>query len=180
MFYSYSLGVVEPESFDLPNTHSERLSKLASWGLPLCPDISTAEGGTGCLEYYNLILSKRDALPYDIDGVVFKVDEISIQQTLGFVARAPRWAIAQKFPAQEEVTTLLDVEFQVGRTGAMGVTMDKIVSNRFVQILKLHYLINVFTKGLNDTLTSFFQTDIYQPSLGYNNTTLVVRLNGGL
>jgi DNA ligase (NAD+) len=68
----------------------------------------------------------------------------------------------------------------VGRTGAMGVTMDKIVSNRFVQILKLHYLINVFTKGLNDTLTSFFQTDIYQPSLGYNNTTLVVRLNGGL
>ncbi len=180
MFYSYSLGVVEPESFDLPNTHSERLNKLASWGLPLCPDISTAEGGTGCLDYYNLILNKRDALPYDIDGVVFKVDDISIQRTLGFVARAPRWAIAQKFPAQEEVTTLVDVEFQVGRTGAMGVTMDKIVSNRFVQILKLHYLINVFTKGLNDTLTSFFQTDIYQPSLGYNNTTLVVRLNGGL
>lgn len=119
MFYSYSLGVVEPESFDLPNTHSERLNKLASWGLPLCPDISTAEGGTGCLDYYNLILNKRDALPYDIDGVVFKVDDISIQRTLGFVARAPRWAIAQKFPAQEEVTTLVDVEFQVGRTGAI-------------------------------------------------------------
>ena len=119
MFYSYSLGVVEPESFDLPSTHSERLNKLASWGLPLCPDISTAEGGTGCLDYYNLILNKRDALPYDIDGVVFKVDDISIQRTLGFVARAPRWAIAQKFPAQEEVTTLVDVEFQVGRTGAI-------------------------------------------------------------
>lgn len=119
MFYSYSLGVVEPESFDLPNTHSERLNKLASWGLPLCPDIGTAEGGTGCLDYYNLILNKRDALPYDIDGVVFKVDDISIQRTLGFVARAPRWAIAQKFPAQEEVTTLVDVEFQVGRTGAI-------------------------------------------------------------
>jgi DNA ligase (NAD+) len=119
MFYSYSLGVVEPESFELPNTHSERLNKLASWGLPLCPDISTAEGGTGCLAYYNLILNKRDALPYDIDGVVFKVDDISIQRTLGFVARAPRWAIAQKFPAQEEVTTLVDVEFQVGRTGAI-------------------------------------------------------------
>ena len=119
MFYSYSLGVVEPETFDLPNTHSERLNKLASWGLPLCPDISTAEGGTGCLDYYNLILNKRDALPYDIDGVVFKVDDISIQRTLGFVARAPRWAIAQKFPAQEEVTTLVDVEFQVGRTGAI-------------------------------------------------------------
>lgn len=119
MFYAYSLGVVQPDSFELPNSHNERLNKLASWGLPLCPDISTANGGSGCLEYYNLILNKRDALPYDIDGVVFKVDDIAIQNRLGFVARAPRWAIAQKFPAQEEVTTLIDVEFQVGRTGAI-------------------------------------------------------------
>ena len=119
MFYAYSLGVVQPDTFELPNSHSERLNKLASWGLPLCPDISTADGGNGCLEYYNLILNKRDALPYDIDGVVFKVDDIAIQNRLGFVARAPRWAIAQKFPAQEEVTTLIDVEFQVGRTGAI-------------------------------------------------------------
>lgn len=119
MFYAYSLGVVQPDTFELPSSHSERLNKLASWGLPLCPDISTADGGNGCLEYYNLILNKRDALPYDIDGVVFKVDDIAIQNRLGFVARAPRWAIAQKFPAQEEVTTLIDVEFQVGRTGAI-------------------------------------------------------------
>merc|ERR1712137_221045 len=119
MFYAYSLGVVQPDTFELPNSHSERLNKLASWGLPLCPDISTADGGNGCLEYYNHILEKRDSLPYDIDGVVFKVDDIAIQNRLGFVARAPRWAIAQKFPAQEEVTTLLDVEFQVGRTGAI-------------------------------------------------------------
>lgn len=119
MFYAYSLGVVQPESFTLPSTHSERLAQLGQWGLPLCPDIDTAEGGRGCLDYYNRILEKRDNLPYDIDGVVFKVDRIELQAALGFVARAPRWAIAQKFPAQEEVTTLLDVEFQVGRTGAI-------------------------------------------------------------
>lgn len=119
MFYAYSLGVVQPESFELPTTHSERLKQLGNWGLPLCPDIDTAEGGKGCLAYYNHILEKRDSLPYDIDGVVFKVNRIDLQDALGFVARAPRWAIAQKFPAQEEVTTLLDVEFQVGRTGAI-------------------------------------------------------------
>ena len=119
MFYAYSLGVVQPESFELPTTHSERLKQLGNWGLPLCPDIDTAEGGKGCLAYYNHILEKRDSLPYDIDGVVFKVNRIDLQNVLGFVARAPRWAIAQKFPAQEEVTKLLDVEFQVGRTGAI-------------------------------------------------------------
>ena len=119
MFYAYSLGVVQPESFELPTTHSARLAQLGKWGLPLCPDIDTAEGGKGCLNYYNHILEKRDNLPYDIDGVVFKVDRIELQNALGFVARAPRWAIAQKFPAQEEVTKLVDVEFQVGRTGAI-------------------------------------------------------------
>ncbi|MDP2534759.1 NAD-dependent DNA ligase LigA [Alteromonas stellipolaris] len=119
MFYAYSLGVVTPEDFELPRYHSARLAQLGDWGIPLCPDIDTAEGGKGCLEYYQRILTLRDDLPYDIDGVVFKVDDISVQQTLGFVARAPRWAIAQKFPAQEEITKLLDVEFQVGRTGAI-------------------------------------------------------------
>ncbi|BFT30226.1 NAD-dependent DNA ligase LigA [Alteromonas sp. D210916BOD_24] len=119
MFYAYSLGVVTPENFTLPETHSERLQQLAHWGLPLCPEIDTAMGGNGCLQYYQRILEIRESLPYDIDGVVFKVDSIDLQTTLGFVARAPRWAIAQKFPAQEEVTTLLDVEFQVGRTGAI-------------------------------------------------------------
>ncbi|GEA06816.1 DNA ligase [Alteromonas sp. KUL42] len=119
MFYAYSLGVVQPESFVLPTTHIERLRLLGEWGLPLCPEIDTAEGGEGCLTYYNRILNVRDNLPYDIDGVVFKVNQVELQQALGFVARAPRWAIAQKFPAQEEVTQLLDVEFQVGRTGAI-------------------------------------------------------------
>ncbi|MEG3768647.1 NAD-dependent DNA ligase LigA [Alteromonas sp. 14N.309.X.WAT.G.H12] len=119
MFYAYSLGVVYPEAFTLAASHSERLKSLRQWGLPICPDIAVAEGAQGCLDYYNKILTSRDNLPYDIDGVVFKVDDIAIQQTLGFVARAPRWAIAQKFPAQEEITRLVDVEFQVGRTGAI-------------------------------------------------------------
>lgn len=119
MFYAYSLGVVAPESFTLPSLHSERLAMIKRWGLPLCPEIDVAQGAAGCLEYYQHILQTRDALPYDIDGVVFKVDSIARQQQLGFVARAPRWAIAHKFPAQEEITRLTDVEFQVGRTGAI-------------------------------------------------------------
>lgn len=119
MFYAYSLGVVTPDTFALPLFHSERLRKLAEWGMPLSPEVDTANGAQGCLAYYQRIMDARDNLPYDIDGVVFKVDDIAVQQQLGFVARAPRWAIAHKFPAQEEMTTLLDVEFQVGRTGAI-------------------------------------------------------------
>lgn len=119
MFYAYSLGVVAPSGFPLPAKHSQRLSQLAHWGLPLCKEVDVAEGAAGCLAYYNRLMEQRDGLAYDIDGVVFKVDEIEIQQRLGFVARAPRWAIAQKFPAQEEITRLTDVEFQVGRTGAI-------------------------------------------------------------
>ncbi len=119
MFYAYSLGIVTPDTFTLPDSHHARLRKLADWGLPMCPEVDTATGVKGCLAYYERILAQRDALPYDIDGVVFKVDTIALQAVLGFVARAPRWAIAQKFPAQEEITTLLDVEFQVGRTGAI-------------------------------------------------------------
>lgn len=119
MFYAYSLGVVQPDTFALPHLHSERLRLLAQWGLPLCPEVDVASGASGCISYYRRILNARASLPYDIDGVVFKVDDVALQQELGFVARAPRWAIAQKFPAQEEITRLLDVEFQVGRTGAI-------------------------------------------------------------
>ena len=119
MFYAYSLGVVAPDDFTLPDSHHERLRQLAEWGIPLCPDIGITEGSSGCLAYYEQILSRRDGLAYDIDGLVSKLDAIALQQQLGFVARAPRWAIAQKFPAQEEMTRLLDVEFQVGRTGAI-------------------------------------------------------------
>ncbi|MCV2883904.1 NAD-dependent DNA ligase LigA [Aestuariibacter sp. AA17] len=118
-FYAYSVGLIDDAKTWLPDSHFGRLQKLADWGLPICKEIATAQGGSECLQYYVNIAEKRDSLPYEIDGVVFKVDDIALQQELGFVARAPRWAIAQKFPAQEEMTTLLDVEFQVGRTGAI-------------------------------------------------------------
>jgi DNA ligase (NAD+) len=119
LFYSYSLGLVENEQQPLGETHSSRLAQLSEWGLPLSKELEVAQGATQCLSYFHKIGELRSQLSYDIDGVVFKVDDIAMQQELGFVARAPRWAIAHKFPAQEEMSTLLDVEFQVGRTGAI-------------------------------------------------------------
>ena len=116
-FFCYGVGVVE--GGDLPKRHSERLKQLRDWGIRINPDAEVVDGLKGCLEYYGKVGEKRDELPYDIDGVVFKVDRIDQQQELGFVSRAPRWAIAYKFPAQEEMTTLRDVEWQVGRTGAV-------------------------------------------------------------
>ncbi|BDX06004.1 NAD-dependent DNA ligase LigA [Planctobacterium marinum] len=119
MFYAYSVGIVEGERQALKGEHAGRLKQLSQWGLPLSPEVSVASGAKGCLEYYQGLAQKRASLPYEIDGVVFKVNDIALQQELGFVAKAPRWAIAHKFPAQEEMTKLLDVEFQVGRTGAI-------------------------------------------------------------
>ncbi|CAM3064029.1 NAD-dependent DNA ligase LigA [Moritella viscosa] len=120
-FNAYSLGVVEGEveGKGLSNSHAENLQKLKQWGLPVCADVTVAMGYQGCLDFYEQIGKRRDSLSYDIDGVVYKVDDLALQKTLGFVARAPRWATSHKFPAQEEITTLLDVEFQVGRTGAI-------------------------------------------------------------
>jgi DNA ligase (NAD+) len=119
LFFAYSLGLVENEQQPLAQTHSGRLKQLSEWGLPLSQELDVAVGATQCLAYYKKIAERRDSLNYDIDGVVFKADNIALQQELGFVARAPRWAIAHKFPAQEEMTQVLDVEFQVGRTGAI-------------------------------------------------------------
>ncbi len=101
------------------NHHSENLKALSEWGFRVSAELRTVDGAEGCLEYYEYLLGKRDQLPYDIDGIVFKIDDINLQRKLGFVSRAPRWAIAHKFPAQEEITVLRDVEFQVGRTGAI-------------------------------------------------------------
>jgi DNA ligase (NAD+) len=119
LFFAYSLGLVENEKIPLAQTHSGRLKQLSEWGLPLSQELDVAVGAMQCLAYYKKIGERRDNLNYDIDGVVFKADSIALQQELGFVARAPRWAIAHKFPAQEEMTQVLDVEFQVGRTGAI-------------------------------------------------------------
>lgn len=112
-------GVGRVSGGELPPRHSEILAELKGWGLRINPESDLAQGVEGCNAYYERIAAKRDSLAYDIDGIVFKVNEIALQEALGFVSRAPRWAIARKFPAQEESTRLLDVEFQVGRTGAV-------------------------------------------------------------
>ncbi|WP_428772094.1 NAD-dependent DNA ligase LigA [Vibrio sp.] len=116
-FYAYSVGVVE--GGELSDSHYQRFLQLKGWGLPMCPETRTVASIEEVKAYYQDILSRRDQLPYEIDGVVIKLDSIALQQQLGFVARAPRWAIAYKFPAQEEITRLNAVEFQVGRTGAI-------------------------------------------------------------
>lgn len=115
--FVYSVGLVE--GGDLPDHHSDIIQKLEGWGLKTCPERSVVTGVEGCLDYYESIGKKRDSLGYDIDGVVYKVDSLAMQRELGFVARAPRWAVAHKFPAQEELTVVEGVEFQVGRTGAL-------------------------------------------------------------
>ncbi|MGX5174192.1 NAD-dependent DNA ligase LigA [Aliikangiella sp. IMCC44653] len=115
--YFYAIGSIE--GGQLAETHYERLMQIKSWGLPVCPEIQCLPSATDCLAYYENILKQRSELSYDIDGVVYKVNSIDLQQELGFVAKAPRWAIAHKFPAQEELTLLKAVDFQVGRTGAI-------------------------------------------------------------
>jgi DNA ligase (NAD+) len=120
MFYAYAVGAVEdPANLLDSSSHYQRLMQLKTWGLPVCPEIRLVQGAQAALDYYQDILKRRSQLAYEIDGVVIKVSDLAQQQALGFVARAPRWAIAFKFPAQEMLTTLLDVEFQVGRTGAI-------------------------------------------------------------
>lgn len=116
-FYSYGIGLIEGMS--LPNKHSHRMDKLKSWGLRINPESRVVKGAKGCVEYYENLAKKRNDLPDEIDGIVYKVDDINFQEVMGFVSRAPRWAIARKFPAQEEMTKLLEIDIQVGRTGAL-------------------------------------------------------------
>lgn len=115
-FCCYGVGQVSGE---LPGTQVAMLQQLKAWGVPISRELKLAKGVEACLDYYRDIGERRMSLAYDIDGVVFKVNTIEDQQQLGFRARTPHWAIAHKFPAQEELTELLDVEFQVGRTGAV-------------------------------------------------------------
>ncbi len=116
-FFAYGLG--ETQGWTEPATQSGLLDALAGFGFPVCTHRCVSEGPDGLIAFHARIEAMRDALPYDIDGVVYKVDERSIQRELGFVSREPRWAVAHKYPAQEEMTCLLDIEIQVGRTGAL-------------------------------------------------------------
>jgi len=115
--FFYAIG--DASGWTMPDTHSESLVAMQAFGLKTCPEWAIVEGFLGCLGYYTRISAKRSVLPYEIDGVVYKVNLRDWQRRLGYVARAPRWSVAHKFPAQEEITVVNGVEFQVGRTGAL-------------------------------------------------------------
>jgi len=119
-FFAYGLARCEDAlNIGMGKTHSGNLERLREWGFPVSPEVGCVEGADNCLAYHTVLQAKRPQLPYEIDGVVYKVDSLSLQEKLGFVSRAPRWAIAHKFPAEEMLTEVLDIQFQVGRTGAL-------------------------------------------------------------
>lgn len=115
--FCYGIGKVTDGA--LAENHLEILQQLRGWGLRVYSGIENVRGAEGCIAYYQKLEQQRDQLPFDIDGIVFKVDQLSFQKAMGFVARAPRWAIARKFPAQEELTQVVGIDVQVGRTGAI-------------------------------------------------------------
>jgi len=117
-FFAYGLGEVAGWQ-DTPATHSEMLDALAALGVPVCGERITGQGAAALIAFHHDIAARRDQLPFDIDGVVYKVNRFDLQRELGFVTREPRWAVAHKYPAQEELTTVLGIDVQVGRTGAL-------------------------------------------------------------
>jgi DNA ligase (NAD+) len=116
-FFAYALAGLEGQA--MSTTHAEVLERLRGWGFPVAAERAVVRGAAGLLRYYDEIGTKRGKLPYDIDGVVYKVNRLADQERLGYVSRAPRFAVAHKYPAQEEITEVLDIEVQVGRTGAI-------------------------------------------------------------
>lgn len=116
-FFCYGHGLYPPEL--LPEKHHQLLEKFKDWGIPVSPELEVVQSVEGCLSYYCLMLEKRESLPYEADGVVYKVNRFDWQEQLGYIARAPRWAIAHKFPAHEATTVVEDIEVQVGRTGIL-------------------------------------------------------------
>ncbi len=117
-FYAYGLGALEPSNW-LPESHGQLLDHYCELGLPVCHERKVVSSVEGLWEFYQAMGAKRNQLPYEIDGVVYKVNSFKLQNVLGFVSRAPRFAIAHKYPAQEEITTVLGIDVQVGRTGAI-------------------------------------------------------------
>lgn len=119
--FCYALGELkgEKKGHELPKKHFALLQTLKKFGFKINPEIDVVHGIDACLEYFHKMAKKRASLSYDIDGIVYKVNDYALQEKLGFISRAPRWALAHKFPAEEELTQVLDIEFQVGRTGAL-------------------------------------------------------------
>ena len=116
-FFAYGLG--EVQGWTLPDRHSAVLEALDAFGLPVCAERAVVEGADGLAAFHQRIGAQRDQLPFDIDGVVYKVDDLALQRQLGFVSREPRWAVAHKYPAQEQMTTVREIDIQVGRTGKL-------------------------------------------------------------
>ncbi len=142
--YCYGLG--RTSGWSLPERQSELLEALKDWGLPVCPHSARVRGAEGCLQYFHEMGERRARLPYQIDGVVYKLERLAYQERLGFVARAPRWALAHKFPAEEAMTRVRAIEWQVGRTGAVtpvarlepvfvgGVTVSNVTLHNFDEV----------------------------------------------
>ncbi len=116
-FFAYGLG--EVQGWHMPATHSTVLDALAKMGIPVNEERAVVRGAQGLVEFHQRVAAKRDSLPFDIDGVVYKVNSLSLQSELGFVSREPRWAVAHKFPAEEQMTVVRDIDIQVGRTGKL-------------------------------------------------------------
>jgi DNA ligase (NAD+) len=116
-FFAYGLG--EVQGWTLPATHSGILDAFDAFGLPVCKERAVVRGAQGLVDFHRHVAAKRDALPFDIDGVVYKVNSLNLQAELGFVSREPRWAVAHKFPAEEQMTVVRDIDIQVGRTGKL-------------------------------------------------------------
>ncbi len=148
-FYAYGLG--EVQGWDIPATHAGLLDALAGFGLPVNGDRVVAIGPSGLIQFHQAMAAKRDALPFDIDGVVYKVNSRELQARLGFKTREPRWAVAHKYPAQEQVTTLLAIDIQVGRTGKLTpvARLDPVfVGGTTVSNATLHNLFEMRRKGV--------------------------------
>ena len=116
-FFAHGTGIIQ--NIAPPSSHFEALQAMKTWGLPVTPDTERVQGVEQCINFYRALAAKRANLPYEIDGIVFKIDDLALQARMGFISRAPRWAIAYKFPPEEAITEVLDIEVQVGRTGAL-------------------------------------------------------------
>ena len=160
-FFAYGIGAVD--GVELPPTHAQMLDWFATLGLPVCADRAVVSGGAGLAAFYAEIGARRPSLPYDIDGVVYKVNRLDWQRALGFVSRAPRFALAHKFPAQEELTVVEDIEVQVGRTGA---------------ITPVARLAPVFVGGVTVTNATLHNEDEVRRKDVWRRDTVIVRRAG--
>ena len=174
----YCYGVGARQGGEKPTTHFAMLKQLKAWGLPVNPLIEVVQGVAGCLNFFSRVAGERTERAYEIDGVVYKVNDLNWQERLGFVSRAPRWAIAHKFPAEEVSTTIEAVEFQVGRTGALtpvarlkpvavhGVIVSNVTLHNMDEVRRkdIHVGDVVFVRRAGDVIPEVVGIDATQPA----------------